>query len=349
MENKESKQRIEYLDLLRILAIFCVIIVHVYANSQGPNQLSVGSKDWIIGNLWADSVRWTLDVFILISGAVFLGREVPLKKLYFKYIKRILSAFLLWGAFYALVIDRVETVKEFFRAVILGHPHMWYCLMIIGLYMLTPLINLIVEDERRMKYYLILSVIAISGIPSVLGLLGGIGASWCQYVSELINGVWDDLNMQFLLGYVFFFVMGYYLKNTVFTKKQRIIIYSLGILGALIEGVGTVVWSCLKGEAVSAFMGNYSICSVVSAIAVFEFAKNNFKTNKIINTLSGWVFGVYMVHMAVIELLVRYFDFTRYRFTPILYIPFMAVTILVISMIISGILHYIPFLKKYMV
>ena len=349
MGNTENKNRIEYVDLLRIIAAFCVIVVHVYAYSQGPNGLTVGSKQWIEGNVWPDAIRWALDVFILISGAVFLRRDFEIKTIYTKYIKRILVAYIIWGALYALIVDRVTSVKAFVRAVVLGHAHMWYCPMIIGLYMITPLLRKWVKDIKLTEYFLLISFIAVSVLPSINGVTGAMGNPKIDYFKELMNGFWANMNLDFLLGYVFFYVLGYYLAEKEFSNIQRKVLYILGIIGVVVESAGTIIWSTAKGESVSAFMGNFSVCSVISAIAVFVFAKYNFKTNKIINKIAGLTFGIYMVHMGTIELLVKYFDITVYRINALIYIPLVAVLILAISTLVSFIISFIPVLKKYMI
>ncbi len=73
---------------------------------------------------------------------------------------------------------------------------------LIGLYLITPLLYEIVRNEKLMKYFLILSVLFMVIIP-VVGKLDGSGR---------LNATFETINMRFVVGYVMYYVMGYYLS-----------------------------------------------------------------------------------------------------------------------------------------
>lgn len=64
-------QRILYLDILKGVSIFFVIMLHM----SGPCvcEESLGSTYWWIGNILDSICRFTVPVFVMVSGALFLN------------------------------------------------------------------------------------------------------------------------------------------------------------------------------------------------------------------------------------------------------------------------------------
>ena len=97
-----EQNRTYYLDCLRVLATFSVMILHISA--QNWYSTDVISFEWNVFNFYDSIVRWTVPVFVMISGALFLDREHTVQQLYGKYIFRIVTAFIFWSVAYALMI-----------------------------------------------------------------------------------------------------------------------------------------------------------------------------------------------------------------------------------------------------
>ena len=98
MENPNS--RIIYADLLRIIATFAVIVLHVSASKWYDTP--VKDFNWQIYNLYDSLVRWAVPIFVMLSGMFFLNPEkfVSTSNIIKKYIFRILLAIIVWGLFY---------------------------------------------------------------------------------------------------------------------------------------------------------------------------------------------------------------------------------------------------------
>ncbi len=62
-------QRIAYFDVLRILATFAVIVLHLSAQHWADTD--VYSRAWQAFNLYDSAVRWAVPVFVMISGGCF--------------------------------------------------------------------------------------------------------------------------------------------------------------------------------------------------------------------------------------------------------------------------------------
>jgi surface polysaccharide O-acyltransferase-like enzyme len=70
---------------------------------QNMPYVELVGTEWNIYNICNSASRWGVPVFVMMSGALFLPREIPTKTLYKKYILRMTIAYVVWSAFYAVV------------------------------------------------------------------------------------------------------------------------------------------------------------------------------------------------------------------------------------------------------
>ena len=79
-ETSQNKNRIVYLDYLRVLAIIGVIFNHVDFPIRKPGY-EARDFDHLV-NVTIDAlVQWSVPVLVMISGAIFLSRDIPIKKI----------------------------------------------------------------------------------------------------------------------------------------------------------------------------------------------------------------------------------------------------------------------------
>ena len=100
-------KRIRYFDQLRAFAILAVVILHV--SGQNFRNIDIHSGDWFAMNIWESMSRWGVPVFAMISGALFLNREISLKMIYGRYVLRMGAAYIVWSTFYALMKSREKS------------------------------------------------------------------------------------------------------------------------------------------------------------------------------------------------------------------------------------------------
>lgn len=83
--NSPTTKHIVYFDYLRITAIIAIVVLH--SASQNWYAADITSPTWNAFNIYDSLMRWGVPVFVMISGALFLSKEQPIKKIY----KKILS------------------------------------------------------------------------------------------------------------------------------------------------------------------------------------------------------------------------------------------------------------------
>jgi len=86
------------LDVIRIIACFFVVVIHVFAYSvplDDPKTL-----EWCISNVTMSIVKSAVPLFFMISGTLFLEKQkISLKELYTKNVCKIISVMIVWELF----------------------------------------------------------------------------------------------------------------------------------------------------------------------------------------------------------------------------------------------------------
>lgn len=349
MEAKQSqKERLIYFDLLRIAACFSVIVLHV--SSQHWYYLPVTDFRWLVCNTYDALFRFGVPVFVMISGALFLGRaeNISLKHLFFKNILRLLTAYIIWSAVYAvwgLWGQEGITFRSFLNAVVLSKYHLWFVPMMIQIYILVPILAAAVRSGgKKLLQYAVLLFVFTNILPATMKVFT---------LPEELERILNLLNLELIGSYVGYFLLGCYLYRYPPKKEYRKWIYLLGLLGAAGAAGGSAFFSRRHQIAEAGLFDSFSIFTFFLTCALFVFfvtkgeeIKVGPRTKKLITNLSLDTFGIYLVHILLIEFLfMRGID--SLLFNNILCIPALAVFCFVIGALLIGILRRIPFVGKY--
>ena len=345
----EKTNRIIYFDYLRIFAIFAVMILHISA--QNWYTTDVSSFEWQVFNFFNSAVHWCVPVFVMISGSLFLSKEIPIKTVYSKYILRLVVSFVIWSAIYACFTGNhlIDRLYAFVR----GHYHMWFIFMIIGLYICIPLIKPIAYDKNKSKYFLSIALIFVFVIPEVITLTKDFSGVQINTIADIIEKDISDMKMNIVLGYTSYFIFGYVLNKVSLKKRHRIAIYLLG-LGSFVTSVVLNFIVALKTQtACGHYSGGFTINTLLETTAIFIWFKHRqYSADKkyvVIQNLSKYSFGAYLVHVLIIEQLEVRFGLNTLSFNPILSILCLCVIVFTGSFFISAILNNIPLVKRYIV
>ena len=293
-----------YLDYLRVSAIFAMIMLHVA--SQNWAYININSFTWQIFNFFDGILSWCVPIFVMISGNLFLGKKILIKKLYFKYILRLVIAFLFWSCFYALVDIKEKKFISVCSEIITGHYHMWFILMIVSLYICVPFIKLVADNKNMSKYYLSVVFLFTFFLPQVVTLVNDFGGNFMIKAVSKINCNISFMYMNNVVaGFVPYFVLGNHLDKTELNKKTRMIICIIGILGFFLTVYLSLIVSIRTQRALENYYGPWRVNVLFESIAVyvwFKYKKYNIKKlNEFVVKLSKYSFGAYLVHAFVIE------------------------------------------------
>lgn len=315
----KNTKRIQAFDVIRVIAILSVIIIH--AAAEYVDQSPYRSLEFMVGNVFDSIARIGVPLFVMLSGALMLNedKQINIKKSV-KSSLQIYCLLLFWSLFYAGIYYIAFPLfahsllwipfswQSFFNALAVGHYHFWYLYMIVGLYLITPILRLFVKREngKEVLYFLIVLIIIKSVLPVICYFAEHFGT-----VGKLFNAHVKGFDFAFADEYLAYYLLGWYLVNTDISKYRRMILCVLGGVGV----VSTILCThLLTTETYKAygFFYSYGNINVMSAsVAVFACILYAFKQNResrwmrIIACMSQLSFGVYMIHPLVLFAVVK--------------------------------------------
>lgn len=344
-----AKRRLIHYDLLRILACLSVIMLHSAA--QFWYVLPVDGWQWRIANSYDALFRFGVPIFVMISGALFLApdRDIQIESLYKKNIFRLTIAYIFWSIWYGLwdcrTFDRSLTLwKAYLNEMISGRYHLWFVPMLIGLYMLLPILKtwLKAADRKQVEYFITLFLIFQIGRETILIFVQ----------SGAIRSVINILSIEMVGSYVGYFILGYYIVNYSISRKFQKLIYLGGICSAVLCVIVSNALSYSRGEAIGSLFDSYSIFTFLIGIAIFTYFQYEIKyicfdvrMEKLIRKISDATFGIYLIHLWLIEAL-EWKGIHSMSVNNIIGIPLLAVACFLIGLCITMILGKIPILKR---
>ena len=352
MKPTEKENRILWPDLLRVIAIFAVVMLHSFTGNfsfqdSAWHQAASNSADWQILNIFDCCLRFCVPVFCMISGIFFLrpDREQPLKKLFSKNILRMAIVFVVWAGIYAVFANILRAgtfnfavVKAIIKDMAFGHYHLWFLLMILGFYLAVPLLRKITADQKTTQYFLLLWVI-FTVLQNAVILL--------PPVANFIEIQAGKMSLLVAAGYAGYFVLGQYLYQYPPTKTVRHLVYIGGVFSLAVTVLFTALGG-LNGQKLEGLYGYILPNTVLQAAALFLFVRQRLehktlseKSAKIIGFLSSVSFGVYLTH-DLFNLILHKLGFTALSFTPLLSVPLLTLLVSGCAIGLTVLLKKIP-------
>lgn len=346
------KDRKYELDMIRIVACLFVVVVHVAG--YGMEIKSPESADWLIRNLVVCAVRCAVPLFFMISGILFMERQISLDVLYKKYIARIVAAWAIWSMFYA-GIDfianmkngsmRIQYLAERFFS---GHYHLWFLPALVVAYAFQPILQRFIVNcpEILLKY---------------TGILVFIGVILKVTLDPFMNGFtgwdnwWGDLEIPLASIGVLYFVIGYCLYKR---KKESSLFGTNGLLlylaAVAVMAGGNWLSAVGAGEHRSVMTGYLTLGVLAASLGLFAFLVNMFSKavlsdimKKIVCVISECTFGIYLVHTFLIEQVFRRVGLSQDRFPAMIAILLISVLTFVISFVFTWCMKKIPVIGKW--
>jgi len=363
-------------DVIRTVAIVGVILLHA-ANDLTSQQMS-----------WFEIVRWNtvtvyqsigrlgVPLFLLLTGALLLQPSKltePIGIFFKKRVARIGLPFIFWGAIYFawdfLVVNKINnqpiTTNSIIQGVLTGpYYQFWYLYLLLGLYLITPILRVIMAHASRdlIKYILILWFLGAAIVPTI----------------ALVTPLHLDTNVLTITGYVGYFILGAYLL-TVQISRSKLALYTA--VGVTLTAIGTyVIAATVGGTEMYFFQGYLSPTLIFAAASLFlllivvqsppstqTFAvpsdtENDFKPKeicaeppceskgrKLLRLISVNTLALYLFHVMVLETIQKgYLGFAINGNTinSVVGVPLNTVIVLFVSLGIIVGLKKVPVLKK---
>jgi len=305
---------------------------------------------WWMVDIYQSVSRTGVPLFVMLSGALLLhpSKTESLSIFFKKRWARIGLPFLFWGAAYfawnVFANQEALTSGLIIQSVLSGpYFHFWYLYMLVGLYLFTPILRIVVAhiDRKTFKYLIIVWV---------LGPLIELSLSLMGYKL--------DSNLFMIPWWVGYYMLGIYLLNV---QARRSIMLSLLLLGLTLTAVGTYVIAATVGGTLTYFFQEYFSPTMILASVMLFLLLNTVQVSSkptetrhpkiswLLRKISENTLPIYLLHVMIIESLQRgYFGFTISSNTlnSIIEVPLITVVTLFICLGVIIPLKKIPVLKK---
>lgn len=348
MDNALTPRRDGAVDLAKALAICAVVLIHCSANHFAHHPAD--SFQWLAACFWGSVSRWAVPVFLLCSGALMNapGRDLPLKKLFSRYLLRLALALAVWAGLYELLriyMGRggaplsqlaVQSAQNWLTGT--TYYHLYYFYFAIALYLALPLTRLIARHASRaeLRYLLALWFLAGSVIP------------FCRYFPPF-----DQLGaslLRYSLPAIFLSpglgLLGWYLgQHPPKSCREGLVLF---LAGFGVTFLGTWRRSAAAGELDQFFLDGFGLFVLLMAAGVFRLCQRLGRDGvpEPVLYLSRASFCVYLIH--------PYFQWlTRQAFfetlSPVWAVPAQALLLLGLSAAAYEVLRRVPVVSRWII
>lgn len=321
-------------DLLRIVAQFFVVVLHVsssvVANPSDPEFFSY--------NFYSMLSRFSVPVFVMLSG-YFNMENMDVKKAFKKSLK-LYIIILFWSLIYLLrnlYLNGGMELSQILNEMFLGHYHMWFLFMTIGLYLLTPILVPAFKDLKNGEYFLILGLI-FSVIPATLKIVMGE-----RFIRTFALSFIDGFYFRMTGGFILYYVLGYYLGHKDIKHKGLWI-----ALGAI-----AMAWSIYMQYEINAgqetlIYGYYDVMGIFAYLfstAVFLIFKDLKVESAFVTKLSSLTLGIFLIH----DLFIGHVGNFAGDINGFIKVPLVSAIVFIISAAVVAVLKKIPVVKDHLV
>ena len=330
-------KRITWIDLLRIIGMIGVLTIHVVGNTI--NTLGLSGTPNLVYTVICQSFYFSLPLFVMVSGSLLLSKDISYKEIFLKYIKRMVLVLLIFGSLFTILEEYfitktigINIFGKIFNNIITGSlwDHMWYIYLMIGLYLITPLLRKYIMNSNKKELVTLLAIVLIFTI---------IKTDICN-LFNINTAIFIPLGSNFIFAYL----LGNYLYNNDLSKKSKTILHIIGFLSFITIIILSI---CDTHE----FLIGYTtfLCTAV-AIDVYVIIKNKEFKNKnlsnLICELGKCSFGIYVLHQLFINIVYKWLKIDLILSIPYTGLFLYVILLLIITFIFVYLLRKISIIRK---
>lgn len=310
-------KRIAFLDYVRVIACFLVMLVHASENfyaapgatdMAGPQSLLQCEADRLWVSLYDGFSRMSVPLFMIISAYLL----VPMKEgegvmsFYRRRMARVVPPLfcfiilystlpLLWGQ-----LDAATSAKDLSRC-LLNFPtlagHLWFMYPLLGIYLFIPMISPWLRTASKRQEEGFIALFLLSTCMPYLG--HWCGELWGQCFWNEYHGLW------YFSGYLGYVVLAHYIRvHLDWERPRRLAIGSLllaagaatTILSFYLQGTPGVILETPQLEIGWAFCTINCVALTTGAFLLFTCIRGS-EAPAIVTDTSKLSYGMYLMHI----------------------------------------------------
>lgn len=345
-----SNDRSPAMDVIRCFALLCVVGIHYFLHND-YYYLPVTGRRMYVMTLLRSFFMVCVPLFLMLSGYLMRNKK-PCAEYYKKIIRILVIYVLVTGlcTLYRWLSNKEPVTVQSVLSRLLGYTgsnYGWYIEMYIGLFFLIPYINILLDGlkTRRQMLGLVVTLLALSSLPSVINIYNWTDPQWWQNPAasaayhQLIPQWWTKL---YPLTY---YVLGSYLRK--YPVKMKAAPHFL-LLCAVVVLTGTFAYYRSYGSVFvnGRWQDNESLLIAAQSFLLFSFLQQrsyrwlSAPLRSAAAKLSEWTLGAYLVSWILDDAV-----YTRLALLEpdpmarVVYMPLTVCGVYVLSLLISGMLN----------
>ena len=229
---KTGKKRIIFLDYLRVVACFMVVMVHAcefyYCTDTGAIVSGEDARLWV--SLIDGAFRQSVPLFVMASSFLLVPLTTDASTFFRRRFSRVFIPFLVWSLLYAVVpvitgsiegslTDRITTILYTANS---DSGHLWFIYMLIGIYLVIPVISPWLQQVSRRGEEIFLAIWFLS--------------TFTGYLRPLTTYVWGEVfwnsfhALYYFSGYIGYVVLAHYIRRYIRWSLRKTVIIALPLI-----------------------------------------------------------------------------------------------------------------------
>ena len=342
---KGRSERLIWVDACRVIAIFAVILIHT-AVPVVDGYRTIPLDYFLAANLIDSLSRVSVPLFAMLSGVLVMGYspDIQLQRMGGRLLRVIVPLvfwsfiYLGWSGFWRVKpLSFLEAISMMLEAPVMYH--LWFVYMILGVYLLLPLISVIskvILQNQRLAAYAFVLWFLINSAPA-------------YYPINLLS----ELKLANFLNWAGFFIIGHYVTHaSIFNRIPAwlcAVVFIFASLCTFFLNWRINAHSSIPNETAYNFLTPNVVLASIAAFLLIQKLQIPGYLDKPLAFISGLVFPIYFMHILVIEILKAGwlgFSISSYSLHPSVGILTLSIATFLISLTIAAITRLVPHSEK---
>jgi surface polysaccharide O-acyltransferase-like enzyme len=337
-----------WIDLVRAVAVFQVVLVHLsYVIFFKEDVLSA---NWRAANFYDALSRIGVPLFFMASGALLLGKSEPSAHFFRKRFLKVGIPTLFWSLAYLLwsveaytngTMGPLAVILSMLKAIYTGNVeiHLWFLYILIGIYLVVPILRVYISAASKQDLAFFVGMWFL--------------ATPLLELAQRISGFQSALVIPVVAGYVGYFMTGYLLAD-INPGRRGLFLAALGCIVAIFIIYMGTNWLSPSAPPIDIYFYSYfsppTVLASLSGFLLLKYLGHNLVRGRdAIRVVAATSFGIYLIHIFVVELLrTGALGFRLYSWqAPSIYmIPLTALAVYTLSFLVVFGLQKIPLVRS---
>ncbi|MBO5830019.1 MAG: acyltransferase family protein [Alistipes sp.] len=320
MNKVNSGSRIVFLDYVRVVAIFMVLLVHsiepFYLGGEGTYVASWGDALWV--TFLDSALRCAVPLFVMTSSYLLLPVKGDGMTFLRRRFVRVGVPFVIWSLLYAVIpywgTEDMSISENLSRLVFNFMPHaghLWFVYMILGLYIIMPIISPWLErvSQRGERMFIMVWLLS-TAVPFLR-----VAASATGFAEVWGEASWNEFGaLYYTSGFIGYIVVAHYIRTYVnwSTVKTLCVALPTLVIGYIIVAlpfylqlpdaypVNDSIDLAVRWELSWCFTTTGVALATIALFLLFKLITKPCRIYPFFERLSKLSYGIYLVHMFVL-------------------------------------------------